>query len=242
MRAIVRLLPTVVLGCAVGLAAMARSAPGEDILEIELRLFGALGTGGETDLPALLLDLTRTDDRWEQVWGVHSDSRKPALYSGRVRDAQLGADQITLRLQMRHKNVSSVEIALKRLPGDRLEGTYSLESGDATVKGRADGRIKPQRPPLPAGCVPAKPGEHPRLLLRIADLPALKEKLKTLREDGRREDRGRHRPGPEIRAHRRPTVRREGAHLRRAQHDGQPRRLLDAVLGRPAARTSRPGL
>ena len=78
MRATVRLLPTVLLGCSVGLVAMAGRALGGDILEIELRLFGALGMGGETELPALLLDLTRTGEGWERVWGVHSNNRLTA--------------------------------------------------------------------------------------------------------------------------------------------------------------------
>lgn len=158
---------------------IAKALAGEDVLELEVRLFGALGTGGQTALPALLLDLTRTGDRREQVWGCNSDNRKPSLYRGRVRQAQVGNERVALVLQMRHKDVASVEMDLRRLPGDRLQGTYTLNPEGTAIKGRADGRIKPQRPPLPAGIVPAKPGEHPRILLRVSDIPALKEKLKT---------------------------------------------------------------
>lgn len=62
-------------------------ASGKDVLEIELRLFGVLGTGGETTLPALMLDLTLTGEQWERVWGVHSNGRNPGVYIGRVRQA-----------------------------------------------------------------------------------------------------------------------------------------------------------
>jgi hypothetical protein len=179
MKTIPRLQRVALLIGAVGLAAGSGRAAGEDLLEIELRLLGALGTGGETSLPALLLDLTRTGERWERVWGVNSNNRKPALYSGRVRQAQVGDDRVNLQLQMQHKDVTAIEVDVKRSADGRLEGVYTLNPGGAAVKGRADGRIKPKRPPIPAGFTPAKPGEHPRILLRASDIPALKEKLKT---------------------------------------------------------------
>jgi hypothetical protein len=159
-------------------AAAPPAAEGGD-LEIEVRLLGALGSGGETSLPALLLDLARTGDRWERVWGCHSDSRRPSLYTGSVCQGLVSGERVSLVLRMRHKDVSSIEADLKRLPDGRLEGSYTLKSGEAAVKGRCDGRIKPARPPLPAGFAPPRGGEHPRILFRASDIPALKEKLKT---------------------------------------------------------------
>ena len=63
--------------------------------------------------------------------------------------------------------------------GGALTGTYDVTSRAGTVRGEADGRVKPSRPPLPDGFVPVKPGERPRILLRKSDLPALKAKLAT---------------------------------------------------------------
>ncbi|MGD0900586.1 MAG: hypothetical protein ABR915_22360, partial [Thermoguttaceae bacterium] len=157
------------------------SAAGADILELELRLTGALRPQAPATEPgpSLVLDLTRTGDRWERVWGVESDSRHATLHTGRVRKAAIDAKQATLDVAMEGKKASRIQVNLARAADGRLSGTYTVTTPAGANTGSADGRIKPLRPPLPAGYVPVKPGEHPRILFRACDLPALREKAKS---------------------------------------------------------------
>jgi len=168
---------------AVGAAALAlgvlvsgtlASADGSEVLELELRLFGALGDAG-----SLTMDLTRTGDRWERAWAGDTESRKIHLFTGRVAKAEITERRVALSLDMRLAALAQVQIDLVRGPDGRLEGTYGLTSRRGKIEGKADGRIKPRRPPLPQGFVPPKPGEHPRILFRSSELPALKRKLET---------------------------------------------------------------
>jgi hypothetical protein len=168
-----------VLGLAVLGAAASAAAP--DALELELRLPGALRPPAPaTDPgPSLVLDLARTGDRWERVWGVESDSRYAILYWGRVRRADISDKQVTLDIAVQGKNASRVQVDLVRAADGRLSGAYTVTTPAGPNTGPADGRIKPARPPVPAGYVPVKPGEHPRILFRAADLPRLREKARS---------------------------------------------------------------
>ena len=165
-------------------AAAAEPAEPMPTLEIELRLLGALAgpppAEGQPAGPAasLVMDLSRTAEGWQRVWAINSEDRKPLPINGRVADAEVGEQRIALDLQMRLSGVSPLRIELKR-SGDQLSGTYRLTRDGRTVEGRADGRIKPRRPALPAGFKPVEPGERPRILFRRSDLPALREKMKT---------------------------------------------------------------
>jgi hypothetical protein len=166
----------IILGCAAVL-----SAEGPDLFELELRLPGALRPPPPATEPgpSLVLDLARTGERWERVWGVESDSRRALLHCGRVRQAEITAERVTLDIALEGKKASRVQVNLARMADGSLSGAYTVTTADGPNTGTADGRIKPQRPPLPAGFVPVKPGEHPRILFRASDLPALREKAKT---------------------------------------------------------------
>ena len=75
--------------------------------------------------------------------------------------------------------------------GDKLSGTFTGffdkaatdaagPAGRKATKGTVTGTVRAKLLPSPvAGHVPLKPGEHPRLLFRASDLPALKERLRT---------------------------------------------------------------
>jgi len=64
--------------------------------------------------------------------------------------------------------------------GDKVAGTYTGTFEGMEVKGAARGKVRLGRWPAPVpGYVPLKPGEHPRLMFRASDLPALREKAKT---------------------------------------------------------------
>jgi hypothetical protein len=167
------------LALAVFGAAASAAEPG--VLELELRLAGALRPPAPAtdEGPSLVLDLARTGDRWERVWGVESDSRYAILYWGRVRRADISDKRVALDIAVQGKNASRVQVDLARAADGRLSGTYAVTTPSGTNTGSADGRIKPQRPPPPAGYVPVKPGEHPRILFRAADLPRLRQKAQS---------------------------------------------------------------
>ena len=57
-----------------------------------------------------------------------------------------------------------------------MVATHSPRPGK-TVEGVVSGRIKPRRPPWPDGFEALVPGEHPRVLLRRSELPALRKKF-----------------------------------------------------------------
>jgi hypothetical protein len=158
-------------------------------LEIELRLICALGAGGTATNgsgEALLMDLTRTGDRWERVWAIRSGGRQLKPLAGRVVEANVTRERVALKVTMDEGGVASVQVEVQRGADGRLTGTYSAttrprKEGEpaANIAGIADGWVKPARPALPAGFAPAQPGEHPRILFRKSELPALREKLKT---------------------------------------------------------------
>jgi hypothetical protein len=174
MRIVIAVLCLTVFG-AVG------PAFGADILELELRLAGALRPPAPADNPgpSLVLDLTRAGDRWERVWGVESDSRYAVLHAGRVREAAITEARVTIDVALEGKKASRVQVNLARAADGGLSGTYTVTTPAGPNTGSADGRVKPRRPPLPAGYAPVKPGEHPRILLRASDLPTLREKAKS---------------------------------------------------------------
>jgi hypothetical protein len=165
----------------VGLLTLCASVHAADVLELELRLPGALRSGptAKEPGPSLVVDLARTGDRWERVWAVESDNRRALLHTGRVRKADIAADHVVLDLAMEGPRVQRLRVDTSRAADGRLTGTYTAIAGGFTNAAAAEGRIKPARPPLPAGFVPLKPGEHPRILFRAADLPALRERAKT---------------------------------------------------------------
>jgi hypothetical protein len=67
---------------------------------------------------------------------------------------------------------------LDRKPDGSLAGRYEGEFRGQRVEGEVTGRVHLPRP-VREGFVPPAPDEHPRLLFRKADLPRLREKLKT---------------------------------------------------------------
>jgi hypothetical protein len=152
-----------------------------DILEMELRLVHAMGpgSGGRGKGASLLVDATRTGRRWGRVWAINADSRRLAFFTGCVTKAEVSSKRVVLDMLLRFKDVARVHLDMQQKADGTLAGTYTVTSPSETFRGKADGRVKPPRPPLPARFVPVQPGERPRVLFRRTDLPALKEKLKT---------------------------------------------------------------
>ena len=165
---------------AVLLFAVAGHAEDPRILEMELRLIHGMGPGGVGAAgsgTSLLIDVTQTGDRWERVWGINSRSRMMHFFTGCVTKAEVSSDHVVLDMLLRLKGVSRVHVDVEHTADGTLKGTYTVTSGSETVKGEADGRVKPGRPPLPSGFVQVQPGERPRILFRKSDTPALKKKL-----------------------------------------------------------------
>ncbi|MEI7832153.1 MAG: hypothetical protein WCJ56_03010 [bacterium] len=170
---------TIIMGCILlALCAVALAAD-TDVFEVELHLTNALRAPGADSGTSLVLDLTRTGERWERVWGVESDSRHATLHPGRVREATITDTHVTFDIALEPRNATRVQVDLVRDANDRLTGTYEVTMPTGPNAGKVDGRIKPKRPAQPKEYVPVKPGEHPRILFRASDLPALQEKAKS---------------------------------------------------------------
>ncbi|MFW6061503.1 MAG: hypothetical protein ACOC93_01720, partial [Planctomycetota bacterium] len=167
-------------------AGWAQSPDAPEATEYELRLFDALFRGDEPtpDSPTLLLWLRRDADGWGRVWGI-ARTFTDVVQWGRVVESDLEADPATLTIEMRIQTLglapaerARYEVELIRQADGKLAGTH-----DGTFRGIAtSGEATLQRLPsrqIEGEDAPAKPGEHPRILFRKKDLPALREKAKT---------------------------------------------------------------
>ena len=165
------------------LFAPAARAEGTEMLEMELRLFHALGAGGTLAAgtgASLLVDAARAGDRWQRVWAVDSESRRMRFFTGCVASANVRSERVEMTLFLRLPGgASRVAVDVKGAGDGRLAGSYTVTTGDKTIQGEVDGHVKPARPPLPEGFQPVRPGERPRILFRKSDIPALKKKLAT---------------------------------------------------------------
>lgn len=159
---------------------------------IEIRLAGAVAQMKEGQPPQpKFLDVYAECDHgaWHDVWAASNEFNR-AIHLGRVDNAQVSADEIKLKIDLDIGSdhwvaggLASYEIDLKRnAKSDMLEGSYSGRfEGPTSVfepRGKVSGRLLPPVS-IAAGFKPVQPGEHPRLLFRKADLPALREKAKT---------------------------------------------------------------
>ena len=161
--------------------------PGGRTLELEVFLSEAVhGPGGpKPGDPTLVLEIKRTGDRWERVWGIagnFSNNHQP----GRVLKGKVTDQRIDITLEMTFLpdrwcpgGWAVYTMKLKRTRDGRFEGKYTGKVRRVPVKGRAVGLIRParRRPKPPRG--PARPGEHPRILFRKQDLPGLRKKART---------------------------------------------------------------
>lgn len=159
---------------------------------LELKLDGAVAQwrDGKMGQPVHLDVYAECDQgRWRDVW-AESDEFNRAIHLGEVTEATVSP--ATMRLQVKlalgsdnwiKGGPSGYELELKRdaksgaLTGTFAGGYVSL-GGPFTNRGAVTGRLLPAVT-VEQDFVPVQPGEHPRLLLRKSDLPALREKAKT---------------------------------------------------------------
>ena len=153
--------------------------------QIEVTLLDAQ-FGGRTpeESPGSLLVLLETDGKqWKTPVAVARDV-SPNVQTGRIEEAAMTDDTLSMTLFM---NLRSPDWAigdhgrfsfeLRRQQGEHWKGTYSGTFRGQTVRGQAEAQAMDvdARP----GWNPIDAGEHPRILFRKADLPALRKKADT---------------------------------------------------------------
>ena len=159
---------------------------------LELSLQGAVaqfkaGTPGEPKRLDVYAECSQ--GQWRDVWAESNEFNR-GMHLGRVANAEVASDTIRLKVELDLASDNWVkggqatyDIELKRAADDdALAGTFTGvfhgPTGPFQAKGPVTGRLLPPAP-IAAGFEPAKPGEHPRLLLRKGQLPALREKMDT---------------------------------------------------------------
>jgi hypothetical protein len=154
----------------------------EPVLEARVVLYRAAALQGLPDenAGAMLVDLQRVGDRWERGFAA------AAGFGNTERDVRVDAGEVaadTMRFVLAVSPPGPearyhYRVTLKKESDGRFAGTYTGKFRGADIQGPAEAAIKPARQ-MAAGYVPLQPGEHPRLLFRKADMPALRKKAET---------------------------------------------------------------
>ena len=191
LRCMVALVPLVVVVSAARGAGGAEGEAAEVRLDLDLRLYGALVVGDPADergagpeTRTLILHLRKAGDQWEPVIGYggggskaphHGWVTESASEGGRLRlglDVTMGRDEWTPGFQATYR------VGLARDQGRGYLGRFAGICRGVRVEGEARASAFRSRPTAP-GYVPVRPGEHPRILFRRHDLPALRKKAAT---------------------------------------------------------------
>jgi len=167
----------------IGLAADSASASATPVY-YQMVLESAIFSGGNPkDVRELVLDIEKVGDQWGSIYGV-SRRYNMGFHKGAVKEAKIDGNTITLRIGMEilpdkwvPGGQSEYTIVMKREADGRLTGTQKGKFNGVEVSGNVTGTV--YAPSLAKDFVPLAPQEHPRLLLRKSDLPALREKAKT---------------------------------------------------------------
>ena len=155
--------------------------------ELELVLDGALFTGDQpSKSPAsLIVQIGADDGKWGRGFGMALGYNN-GLHGAYVTEAKVDGESVRVELVVDvggdnwvPGGEAAYTVELKRGEGEAISGTFTGTFKGQKVAGVASGRLRPPRPVRIAGFKPLDPAEHPRILFRKADLPALREKLKT---------------------------------------------------------------
>ena len=132
----------------------------------------------------LYLETVHEDGQWQEIIG-NAPSFNRGHHRGRVLSSQIDPQHVDLTIEM---NINSdqwvpggravYEISLKRITSDKFEGTFTGMFRGRRVTGKSSAE-RVEQPQPPEDFVPFKGGEHPRILFRKSDIPALKEKAQT---------------------------------------------------------------
>lgn len=160
---------------------------------INLTLDGALNTNYKVSAPAnpkpLNVYLTCEKGVWEGGWGECQTFNR-AIHEVAVSDFKQAGQKMTLRLEVQVYPDNWIKGGPARYEveaaqtGDRLEGSYAgmfdgtPPSDPFPCKGRVTGEVLPPQAVDPQW-KPIEIGEHPRMLCRKFQIPALREKAGT---------------------------------------------------------------
>jgi len=183
------------------IALAAGAAPAQQPSLLELRLIGGAGHAENVaDDPNIdmHLDLAcsgapaalKFDDRFRAAAPLFNYAR----HRGVIDKADAAGDRIRLSVKLTIADdpctpggTAAYDIDLRRVAGPggkppaavRFAGTFSGSFLERGVAGRAEAQLAAPAAKPVAGFVPLKPGEHPRLIFRPADLPALRKRMET---------------------------------------------------------------
>jgi hypothetical protein len=172
--------------------------------DVRVTLTGALqrGAGDAAVRADLELTLFRREGKWQPDVCGFAREYNLAFHAGRLDGADDGERlAASVRITIHRdgsiyggpaggEGLADCSLQLRR-EGNRLAGTYAgtftptirgvaRDDADAyPIRGRAVGTIEPPWPPRVEARKPLGRGEHPRLLFRREDLPALKERADT---------------------------------------------------------------
>jgi len=165
-------------------------APQELSGDISITLKQGLWKSGEKAIAYqdITLDLACEQSRCNrEVWG-YAPQFNQADHQGTVEIIQTDRTQGPWRLRVKIKTSpdpwvqvvgeADYQIELK-LQQNQLVGTYSGSFKERSVKGEISGVIRPHWPKKLPNHLPINSQEHPRLIFREQQLPALREKAKT---------------------------------------------------------------
>ena len=141
--------------------------------------------GREARAANLVLDLEAENGRWGRAYGL-AQSYNNGLHEGIVTRGTVTGNAFTLRVdliigddQWVKGGHAGYDVAFTRDAAGNLTGTFDGVFKGTPIAGKVTGEVKPPRPILVKDFVPLDPDEHPRVLFRKRDLPALREKLNT---------------------------------------------------------------
>jgi len=141
------------------------------------------GAKDPTDIRELVLDLEQTGDAWGAIYAM-SRNYNMGTHRGAVKSAKVTPTSITLKIgtditgdKWVPGGQGEYTINLTRNPDGTLTGNHTGQYLGTPMKGKATGTFyAPQRD---KNFAPLAPQEHPRLLFRESDLPALRQKFAT---------------------------------------------------------------
>jgi len=133
----------------------------------------------------LLLDVARRDGHWQRAWGLWADVGHN-FHPGRITygawDERQAEFEVALTLigdTWNRPGRARYRLKLSRQADGSWQGSHEGVFRGEKVAGRATAALRPAQPNKKPGYQPARPGEHPRILFRQQDLPALRAKAKT---------------------------------------------------------------
>lgn len=175
-----------------GPASKAEAGGLPETVHLELQLRGAVyqrerKTEPGADEPTLFLDLRREGGHWLRGYGM-APRFNNAIHDATVLEETTDGEAMTLDLLVHYLGDAWVKggdgrytLTLKPSPEDgknAYRGTFEGDFEGVAMAGPVTALRKVMPKPA-ADFKPIQPGEHPRLLFRKSDLPALREKAKT---------------------------------------------------------------